>query len=100
MAAPFGLTLGGGCEVCLVADRIVAPAELYMGLVEIGAGLLPGGGGCMNLWKKVSARLGTPINGADLLTAFNPVFQAISTAKVSRSAADARANGFLTESIL
>jgi len=98
VAAPFGLTLGGGCEVCLGADRIVAHAELYMGLVEIGAGLLPGGGGCMNLWKKVSKRLGTPINGADLLTAFNPVFQAISTAKVSRSAADARANGFLTDS--
>ena len=51
VAAPYGMTLGGGCETCLGADRIVAHAELYMGLVEIGVGLLPAGGGCMNLWK-------------------------------------------------
>ncbi|MDP3286098.1 MAG: 3-hydroxyacyl-CoA dehydrogenase family protein, partial [Desulfobacterales bacterium] len=44
VAAPYGLALGGGCEVCLGADRIVAHAELYMGLVEIGVGLLPAGG--------------------------------------------------------
>ena len=52
VAAPFGLTLGGGCEVCLAVDRIVAHAELYMGLVEIGVGLLPAGGGCLNLWRR------------------------------------------------
>ena len=98
VAAPFGLTLGGGCEVCLGADRMVAHAELYMGLVEIGAGLLPAGGGCMNLWKKVSARLGTPITGADLMTAFSPVFNKIATANVSGSAAEAKANGFLLDS--
>jgi 3-hydroxyacyl-CoA dehydrogenase len=53
VAAPYGLALGGGCEVCLAADRIVAHAELYMGLVEIGVGLLPGGTGCSALWRKV-----------------------------------------------
>jgi 3-hydroxyacyl-CoA dehydrogenase len=53
VAAPYGLALGGGCEICLgAADMIVAHAELYMGLVEIGVGLLPAGGGCLNLWKK------------------------------------------------
>jgi 3-hydroxyacyl-CoA dehydrogenase len=62
VAAPYGLTLGGGCEVCLGVDRIVAHAELYMGLVEIGVGLLPAGGGCMNLWKKVHS---IPARGRD-----------------------------------
>ena len=44
VAAPFGLALGGGCELCLAADKSVAHAELYMGQVEIGVGLLPAGG--------------------------------------------------------
>ncbi len=95
VAAPFGMTLGGGCEVCLGADRIVAHAELYMGLVEIGVGLLPAGGGCMNLWKKVSQRLDAPISGVDLMGAFMPVFSNIAMAKVSTSAAEAVTNGFL-----
>ncbi|MCP3942672.1 MAG: 3-hydroxyacyl-CoA dehydrogenase/enoyl-CoA hydratase family protein [Desulfobacteraceae bacterium] len=97
VAAPFGMTLGGGCEICLGADRIVAHTELYMGLVEVGVGLLPAGAGCLNLWKKVSKRLGPPINGADLMAAFMPVFSAIAMAKVSTSAAEARINGFLGE---
>ncbi len=95
VAAPFGLTLGGGCEVCLAADRIVAHAELYMGLVEIGVGLLPAGGGCTNLWKKFIATIPDAVATADLPTYFLPVFQAIAMAKVSTSAADARAIGFL-----
>ncbi|MGD9123190.1 MAG: 3-hydroxyacyl-CoA dehydrogenase NAD-binding domain-containing protein, partial [Desulfobacterales bacterium] len=57
VAAPFGLTLGGGCEVCLAADKIVAHAELYMGQVEIGVGLIPAGGGCLNLMKKYMSAL-------------------------------------------
>ena len=52
VAAPYGMTLGGGCEICLSADKIVANTDLYMGLVEIGVGLIPAGGGCLNLWKK------------------------------------------------
>ena len=95
VAAPFGLALGGGCEVCLAADRIVAHAELYMGLVEIGVGLLPAGGGCTNLWKKFIATIPEAVTAADLPTYFLPVFQAIAMAKVSTSAAEARANGFL-----
>ena len=96
VAAPYGMTLGGGCEVCLgAADKIVAHSELYMGLVEIGVGLLPGGGGCLNLWKKMTATIPEPVNDVDLAKFFVPTFMAIAMAKVSMSAAEARANGFL-----
>jgi 3-hydroxyacyl-CoA dehydrogenase len=95
VAAPYGLTLGGGCEVCLGADRIVAHAELYMGLVEIGVGLLPAGGGCTNLWKKFVGSLPAAVTDADLGKFFVPTFMNIAMAKISTSAADARANGFL-----
>jgi 3-hydroxyacyl-CoA dehydrogenase len=96
VAAPYGMTLGGGCEVCLgAADKIVAHADLFMGLVEIGVGLLPGGGGCLNLWKKMISTIPEPVTDADLAKFFIPTFMAIAMAKVSMSAAEARANGFL-----
>ncbi|MGD9973833.1 MAG: 3-hydroxyacyl-CoA dehydrogenase NAD-binding domain-containing protein [Desulfatirhabdiaceae bacterium] len=96
VAAPYGMTLGGGCEVCIgTADRIVAHAELYMGLVEIGVGLLPGGGGCLNLWKKMTASIPEAVTDVDLAKFFVPTFMAIAMAKVSTSAAEARANGYL-----
>ncbi len=95
VAAPFGLTLGGGCEVCLAADKIVAHAELYMGQVEIGVGLIPAGGGCLNLMKKCLSALPAVVTDFDLAKFFLPVFMAIAMAKVTISAADARANGFL-----
>jgi 3-hydroxyacyl-CoA dehydrogenase len=95
VAAPFGLALGGGCEICLAADRIVAHAELYMGLVEIGVGLLPAGGGCLNLWKKMTSTIPEGVTGLDLAKYFIPTFMAIAMAKVSTSAADARTIGHL-----
>ena len=96
VTAPYGMTLGGGCEVCLGAsDKIVAHAELYMGLVEIGVGLLPGGGGCLNLWKKMTSTIPDSVTDVDLAKYFIPTFMAIAMAKVSMSAAEARANGFL-----
>lgn len=95
VAAPFGLTLGGGCELCLAADKIVAHAELYMGQVEIGVGLLPAGGGCLNLWRRYLESVPDAVTDMDLAKFFIPVFMTIATAKVSTSAADARANGFL-----
>jgi len=95
VAAPYGLALGGGCEVCLGADRIVAHAELYMGLVEIGVGLLPSGGGCTNLWKKFIQSVPDAVADADLGKFFVPAFMNIAMAKVSTSAADARSAGFL-----
>jgi 3-hydroxyacyl-CoA dehydrogenase len=95
VAAPYGMTLGGGCEVCLAVDKIVAHTELYMGLVEIGVGLLPAGGGCLNLWKKFISTVPEAVTDYDLSKFFMPVFMSIALAKVSTSAADARKSGFL-----
>ncbi len=95
VAAPYGMALGGGCEVCLGADRIVAHAELYMGLVEIGVGLLPSGGGCLNLWKKFVQTIPEAVTDVDLAKFFVPVFMSVALAQVSTSAAEARNNGFL-----
>jgi len=95
VAAPYGMALGGGCEICLASDKIVAHAELYMGLVEIGVGLLPAGGGCLNLWKKFLNTIPEAVTDIDLAKFFVPVFMSIAMAKVSMSAAEARANGFL-----
>lgn len=81
VAAPFARTLGGGCEMQLHAAKVQASAELYMGLVEVGVGLIPGGGGC----KELLARLKDPMK----------VFELIGYAKVSTSAEDARAMGLL-----
>jgi 3-hydroxyacyl-CoA dehydrogenase len=95
VAAPFGLALGGGCEVCLVSDRIVAHTELYMGLVEFGVGLLPAGGGCLALWRNFVESIPEAVTDINLTRFFIPAFMAVGTAKVSMSAAEARANGFL-----
>ncbi len=93
VAAPYGMALGGGCEICMWADKIVAHCELYMGLVEVGAGLIPAGGGCTNLWRRhVEAPLSPQ---TDLLAMFLKVFQAIAMAQVGGSAMDARKAGFL-----
>jgi 3-hydroxyacyl-CoA dehydrogenase len=82
VAAPFGRTLGGGCEIALYAHRIQAGAEMYMGLVEAGVGVIPAGGGC--------AAMLTRVDGTRKL------FETIGGAKVSSSAEEARALGFLT----
>ncbi|MCD4676896.1 MAG: enoyl-CoA hydratase/isomerase family protein [Desulfobacula sp.] len=96
VAAPYGMVLGGGCEVCLGADKMVAHSELYMGLVEIGVGLLPAGGGTMNLWKKyINALPAKTAKDTDLAKFFVPAFMKIAMAAVSMSAAQAMGNGFL-----
>jgi 3-hydroxyacyl-CoA dehydrogenase len=95
VAAPYGLALGGGCEVCLGSDRIVAHSALNMGLVETGVGLLPSGGGNLNLWKRVIGAIPESVKNVDIGAFFMAVFLTISTAKVSKSASDARAAGFL-----
>jgi len=95
VTAPYGLALGGGCEICLSSDRIVAHADLNMGLVEFGVGLLPAGGGCLNLWRKVLSSIPESVQEVDLAKFFIPAFMSIALAKISTSAADARANGFL-----
>ncbi|WP_226669389.1 3-hydroxyacyl-CoA dehydrogenase/enoyl-CoA hydratase family protein [Metabacillus litoralis] len=94
VAAPFGMTLGGGAEICLPASSIQASSETYMGLVEVGVGLIPGGGGNKELYIK---QLNNMPKGADfdLQSVANKVFETIATAKVSTSAAEARKNQFL-----
>jgi len=95
VAAPHGLALGGGCEVCMSADRIVAHSDLFMGLVEIGAGLVPGGCGMIHLWQNyINAKPGIA-KITDLAGFFIQAFMCVAQAKVSASAADARNNGLL-----
>ncbi|HQP49500.1 MAG TPA: 3-hydroxyacyl-CoA dehydrogenase/enoyl-CoA hydratase family protein [Spirochaetota bacterium] len=93
VAAPFGLALGGGCEVCLWADKIVAHNELYMALVEVGAGLVPAGGGCVQMWKRLYESSVVP--PTDLLAVFLQAFKTIAMPMPSMSAQEARNKGFL-----
>ena len=93
VAAPHRMTLGGGVEVCLPADRIVAAAETYFGLVETGVGLIPAGGGCKEMALRVS-RLAAAHPDTDLQPELNRVFEMIGTAKVSTSGYDAFRLGY------
>ncbi|MCA6078504.1 3-hydroxyacyl-CoA dehydrogenase/enoyl-CoA hydratase family protein [Fulvivirga sedimenti] len=86
VVAPHGLTLGGGCEMTLHADRVQAAAETYIGLVEVGVGLIPGGGGTKELTKRVSDALQ---EGDVELNALQNAFMNIATAKVATSAHEA-----------
>ena len=107
VAAPFGLTLGGGAEICLHAARRQAHAETYMGLVEAGVGLIPAGGGTKEMLLKAvdqAMALARPdakdpaskfAQSAELANAVRQVFEAIALAKVSTSAAEARGLGML-----
>jgi 3-hydroxyacyl-CoA dehydrogenase len=95
VTAPFGLTLGGGAEVSMHSAITRAHAELYIGLVEVGVGLLPGAGGCKEMVCRALA--GLP-EDADPFPAIKQVFQTIGLAKVATSAEEARAAGFLRES--
>jgi 3-hydroxyacyl-CoA dehydrogenase len=94
VAAPFGLTLGGGAEYALHADRIQAHAELYMGLVEAGVGLIPAGGGTKELLFRFTEQL-APYDEADPFEAVKRAFKVIAMATTSTSALEARSLGFL-----
>ena len=92
VAAPHGLTLGGGCEICLHADKVIAHAETYMGLVEFGVGLIPGGGGT----KEMALRFSDGLRPGDIrINRFRDNFLTIGQAKVSSSAKEAMDLGFL-----
>ena len=94
VSAPFGLTLGGGCEFSLYADRVQAHAELYMGLVEAGVGLIPAGGGTKELLFRFTQAL-EPYDEADPFEAVKRAFKLIAMATTSTSALEARNLGFL-----
>lgn len=94
VAAPFGLTLGGGAEIAMGCDAIRAHVELYMGLVEVGVGLIPAGGGCLMLLERLLA--GAPDDPQfDPGPAVQRAFTTIGLAKVASSAEEAQELGFL-----
>lgn len=95
VVAPFNLTLGGGCEVALWGDAVQAHAELYMGLVEIGVGIIPAGGGTTEALIRMQEQL-PPY--ADPFIAVRRAFELIAMAKVSASALEARGMGILRDS--
>src|SRR5262249_5574501 len=88
VVAPFGLTLGGGCEVSLHGTRVRASAETYMGLVEVGVGLGPGGGGTKEMALRALDRC-AGVEGADAFPFIKRAFDTIAFAKVSTSGAEA-----------
>jgi 3-hydroxyacyl-CoA dehydrogenase len=108
VSATFGLCLGGGTEISLHAGARQPHAELYTGLVEVGVGLLPGGGGCKEMLLRAvdgaSAARGGKASGEtlagsiEMLEAMKRAFETIATGKVATSAHEARALGFLNES--
>lgn len=97
VAAPFGMAVGGGLEVCLAAGAVQAAAETYAGLVEVGVGLIPAGGGCLNLvWRALES---IP-EGADVIvqSLVGQVFKNIATANVATSALMAQELGYFRRS--
>ena len=99
VAAPQGMALGGGCEISLHSARILAAAETYMGLVESGVGLIPGGGGTKEMLIRANEHAAGG-DSLDLFHALKPVFENIAMAKVSTSGEEARSLGYLRPSDL
>jgi 3-hydroxyacyl-CoA dehydrogenase len=91
VAAVDGMALGGGCEFIMHCDRAVATLESYIGLVEVGVGLLPAGGGC----KEFAMRAAAEAKGGDISPFLQKYFKAVAMAEVSRSAEHAREIGYL-----
>ncbi|MCA1764055.1 MAG: enoyl-CoA hydratase/isomerase family protein [Flavobacteriales bacterium] len=96
IAAPHNMALGGGCELCMHTDKVVAHAELYMGLVEFGVGVIPGGGGT----KEFALRAAEEMKDGDIrINTFRNRFLTIGQAKVSTSAYEAFELGYLRQGI-
>lgn len=94
VSAPFGLTLGGGAEVTMAADCVQAAGETYMGLVEVGAGLIPGGGGTRMMLQRMLEGIpdGTQVDSFPFV---RKAFEIVGMAKVATSAAEAKDIGYL-----
>jgi 3-hydroxyacyl-CoA dehydrogenase len=93
VTAPFGFTFGGGAEIAMGGDRTCAAAETYMGLIEVGVGLLPAGGGHLFMLERVLENVDPPV--LSNLPFIQKAFEAIAMAKVSSSGEDARALKYL-----
>jgi 3-hydroxyacyl-CoA dehydrogenase len=94
VVAPFGLTLGGGSEITMYASRVVAAAELYIGMVEFGVGVIPAGGGTKEMLRRI-VNPGMKTQSAEALPFLQRVFEQIGLAKVATSAEEARQMGIL-----
>ena len=94
VAAPQGLAIGGGCEMCLHAVRIHAASEAYVGLVETGVGLIPAGGGSKEMILRAGEHAADG-EDLDLFHAMKPIFENIAMAKVGTSAEESRGLGYL-----
>ena len=94
VAAPFQYTLGGGCELAMAADQCQAHAETYMGLVELGVGLIPAGGGCLRMVERHTLHV-QGVENADVLPLIGQASMTVAMAKVSTSAHEAKALRFL-----
>ncbi|MCC5893455.1 3-hydroxyacyl-CoA dehydrogenase/enoyl-CoA hydratase family protein [Exiguobacterium sp.] len=92
VVAPYGMTLGGGTEISLPAARMQTALETYMGLVEVGVGLIPGGGGNVNTYRRFLEQ--TPKSMQNIEKAAQQTFENIAMAKVSKSAYDAKTLGY------
>ena len=99
VSAPQGMALGGGCEISMHSARIQAAAESYIGLVETGVGLVPGGGGTKEMLIRANEHSAGG-ESLDLFHALKPLFETIATARVSTSGEEARSLGFLRPSDL
>jgi len=93
IVAPASLAIGGGCEIVLHADRVQAAAESYIGLVEVGVGLIPAGGGTKEMVARAAEQM--PPGSTDFLPPIQRAFEAIGFARVSASAPDAQRLGYL-----
>jgi 3-hydroxyacyl-CoA dehydrogenase len=96
VTAVQGMTLGGGCELALAAVRVQAASETQMGLVELGVGLIPAGGGTRELACRAFEAVPASV-GADFFPWIRAFFEAVGQAKVSQNAVDARALGYLRD---
>jgi len=94
--APAGLALGGGCEMALHADRLQAASETYIGLVEVGVGIIPAGGGTKEMLLRTLDAIPKGVDDADPFPFVKRAFETIALAKVATSAEDARSFGFLS----
>jgi 3-hydroxyacyl-CoA dehydrogenase len=95
VVAPFQMTFGGGCEMALHGDRVRAAAETYIGLVEVGVGLIPAGAGTKEMLVRAMNSIPKDVSDADPFPFVKRAFETIAMAKVATSAEEARAFGFL-----
>jgi len=94
VAAPFNLALGGGCEMTMACQRVVGHAELYIGLVEVGVGVIPAGGGCLQMLLRMEDAMAAK-GELGPMPKVKASFQGIGTATVHTSFDEAQRNGYL-----